>query len=74
MKDSVVTKKKKEIGNRRLQRDLYSAFLIRNADLDFTKHPGREKCEYEFEYFADMQDQLVLKMKESGLSVDNVWI
>ena len=47
---------------------MYSAFLIRNADLDF-KHPDREKCEYEFEYFADMQDQLVLKMKESGLSM-----
>ena len=49
-------------------RDLYSAFLIRNADLDF-KHPDREKCEYEFEHFANLQDQLILKMKESGLSM-----
>ena len=24
---------------------------------------------YEFEYFADMQEQLILKMKESGLSM-----
>ena len=59
---------KKEIGNRKVQRDLYSAFLIRNADLDF-KHPDREKCEYEFEHFANLQDQLILKMKESGLSM-----
>ena len=63
-----LSQREKEIGNRKVQRDLYSAFLIRNADLDF-KHPDREKCEYEFEYFADMQDQLILKMKENGLSM-----
>ena len=63
-----LSQREKEIGNRKVQRDLYSAFLIRNADLDF-KHPDREKCEYEFEHFADMQDQLILKMKESGLSM-----
>ena len=38
--------REKKIGNRKVQRDLYSAFLIRNADLDF-KHPDRERCEYE---------------------------
>ena len=63
-----LSQREKEIGKRKVQRDLYSAFLIRNADLDF-KHPDREKCEYEFEYFADMQDQLILKMKENGLSM-----
>ena len=63
-----LSQREKEIGKRKVQRDLYSAFLIRNADLDF-KHPDREKCEYEFEYFAKMQDQLILKMKESGLSM-----
>ena len=63
-----LSQREKEIGKRKVQRDLYSAFLIRNADLDF-KHPDREKCEYEFEYFADMQEQLILKMKESGLSM-----
>ena len=63
-----LSQREKEIGNRKVQRDLYSAFLIRNADLDF-KHPDREKCEYEFECFANLQDQLILKMKESGLSM-----
>ena len=63
-----LSQREKEIGNRKVQRDLYSAFLIRNADLDF-KHPDREKCEYEFEHFANLQDQLILKMKESGLSM-----
>ena len=33
-----LSQREKEIGNRKVQRDLYSAFLIRNADLDF-KHP-----------------------------------
>ena len=63
-----LTQREKEIGKRKVQRDLYSAFLIRNADLDF-KYPDREKCEYEFEHFANLQDQLILKMKESGLSM-----
>ena len=63
-----LSQREKEIGNRKVQRDLYSAFLIRNADLDF-KHPDREKCEYEFECFANLQDQLILKMQESGLSM-----
>ena len=63
-----LSQREKEIGKRKVQRDLYSAFLIRNADLDF-KHPDREKCEYEFEHFANLQDQLILKMKESGLSM-----
>ena len=63
-----LSQREKEIGKRKVQRDLYSAFLIRNADLDF-KYPDREKCEYEFEYFADMQEQLILKMQESGLSM-----
>ena len=38
-----LSQREKEIGNRKVQRDLYSAFLIRNADLDF-KHPDRERC------------------------------
>ena len=63
-----LSQREKEIGKRKVQRDLYSAFLIRNADLDF-KHPDREKCEYEFEHFANLQEQLILKMKESGLSM-----
>ena len=63
-----LSQREKEIGKRKVQRDLYSAFLIRNADLEL-KHPDREKCEYEFEHFADMQDELILKMKESGLSM-----
>ena len=63
-----LSQREKKIGNRIVQRDLYSAFLIRNADLNF-QHPDREKCEYEFEHFADMQDQLIQEMKESGLSM-----
>ncbi len=51
-----------------IQRDLYSAFLIHNADLEL-KHPDTEKCKYEFKKFADKQDQLILSMKKNGLSM-----
>ena len=41
------------------KRFIFGIFNSGNADLDF-KHPGR-KCEYEFEHFANLQDQLILK-------------
>lgn len=58
----------KLIGGRNVQRDLYSAFLIKNADKTF-EHPDREKCNYEFENFADMQDTLIARMKADGHSM-----
>lgn len=58
----------KLIGERNVQRDLYSAFLIKNADKTF-EHPDREKCNYEFENFADMQDTLIARMKADGHSM-----
>lgn len=62
-----LSQREKEIGKRKVQRDLYSAFLIRNADLDF-KHPDREKCEYELN-ICGYAGSVDLKMKESGLSM-----
>lgn len=66
-KKTTLKERKKEIGGRMVQRDLYSAFLIKNAAPDL-KHPDREKCIYEFERFADMQDALLHKMREEGIS------
>ena len=63
-----LSQREKQIGGRTIQRDLYSAFLIHNADLEL-KHPDAEKCKYEFKSFADQQDQLIRNMKESGLSM-----
>lgn len=58
----------KLIGERNVQRDLYSAFLIRNADIGL-EHADREKCSYEFEHFADMNDTLISQMKADGRSM-----
>lgn len=59
--------REKLVGGHLVQRDLYSAFLIRNAapGLD---HPDRGKCIQEFEKFVTMQDALIRKMKEEGIS------
>lgn len=61
-----LSQREKQIGGRIIQRDLYSAFLIHNADPEL-KHPDIEKCKYEFKKFADKHDQLILSMKKNGL-------
>ena len=63
-----LSQREKQIGGRIIQRDLYSAFLIYNADPEL-KHPDIEKCKYEFKKFADKHDQLILSMKKNGLSM-----
>ena len=45
-----LSQREKQIGGRIIQRDLYSAFLIHNADPEL-KHPDIEKCKYEFGAF-----------------------
>ena len=63
-----LSQREKQIGGRIIQRDLYSAFLIHNADLEL-KHPDVEKCNYELKKFVDKHDQLILSMKKNGLSM-----
>ena len=58
----------KVIDGQEVQRDLYSAFLIRNADLSL-EYPDRERCMYEFEHFVEMQRELIESMKRSGISM-----
>lgn len=58
----------KLIGVEQVQRDLYSAFLIKNTDAGL-KHPDREKCIYEYGHFADMQKALVSQMQAEGRSM-----
>ena len=58
----------KEIGNYLIQRDLYSAFLIRYAASD-RKHANRKKCLLNFENFRKMHDRLIEEMKRSGRSM-----
>jgi hypothetical protein len=57
----------KKVGNNSVQRDLYSAFLIRNTNKDLT-HPDRNKCMYNFERFVTIQDKLIEDMKRKNIS------
>lgn len=51
-----------------VQRDLYSAFLIRNTDTTLT-HPDRGMCTATFETFVNMHDALIRTMKEQHISM-----
>ena len=58
----------KVIDGHEVQRDLYSGFLIKNAD-DSLEHPDREKCKEEFLKFIEMHDELIKDIKRSGVSM-----
>jgi hypothetical protein len=58
----------KTIGNTTVQRDLYSAFLIRNTNSDLD-HPDRERCIAQFDYFVTMQNELISTMQSQGISM-----
>ena len=58
----------KLIGNDSVQRDPYSAFLIKNTDSTFG-HPDRDKCIYEFENFVAVHNETINYMKESKISM-----
>lgn len=58
----------KVIDGQEVQRDLYSAFLIRNADSSL-EHPDRERCEQKFKKFVEIQNDLIQSMKRSGMSM-----
>jgi FtsP/CotA-like multicopper oxidase with cupredoxin domain len=58
----------KNIGNATVQRDLYSAFLIRNTNSDLD-HPDRERCLSQFDHFVTMQNELISSMQTNGISM-----
>ena len=55
----------KAIEGHRVQRDLYSAFLICHTD-DTLTAPDFEACHLDFPHFVEMQDTLILNMKKCG--------
>ena len=63
-----LSQRDKQIGDYTVQRDLYSAFLIKNADSSL-EHTDRELCNYGFEHFVTMQNELIAGMKASGISM-----
>lgn len=63
-----LSQREKEVGGHRVQRDLYSAFLIKNPAPDL-KHPDREKCSRGFPAFLKIQDNLLSTMKENNVTM-----
>lgn len=63
-----LSQRDKQIGDHEVQRDLYSAFLIRNSN-DTYDHPDRVRCIDSFEIFLDMQDRLLSDMKRRQVSM-----
>ena len=55
----------KTIEGHRVQRDLYSAFLICHTD-DTLTAPDFKACHLDFPHFVKMQDTLILNMKKCG--------
>lgn len=51
-----------------VQRDLYSAFLLKNSNTKLDA-PDRLKCLYEFNRFLDMQNKLIETMKQDNISM-----
>jgi len=63
-----LSQRSKMIEGHEVQRDLYSAFLIRNSNNTYD-HPDRVKCIDNFDIFLDMQYRLLADMKQRGLSM-----
>ena len=60
--------REKIIGGHKVQRDLYSAFLLKNTN-DELNGPDRNKCIKDFENFLRLEDETITKMKEDGISM-----
>lgn len=63
-----LSQRSKVIGGHKVQRDLYSAFLLRNSN-DTYDCPDRMRCTDSFETFLDMQDSLLADMKCRQISM-----
>lgn len=61
----------KEIDGQTVQRDLYSAFLIRHAVSE--EYPNFEACNHDFPAFVNKMNQLLEEMKAGGISNKACW-
>ena len=65
---SELSERDKLIDGHKVQRDLYSAFLLKNCNNGFNK-PDRDKCIYGFNRFLELQDNLITEMKTNNISM-----
>lgn len=63
-----LSERSKLIDGHEVQRDLYSAFLLKNSNKELSK-PDRDKCMREFDRFLELQESLIAEMKKSGTSM-----
>lgn len=63
-----MSQRSKMINGYEVQRDLYSAYLLKNSNGELT-HADREKCIYGFRQFIRLHDKLIADMKESNISM-----
>ena len=67
-KKCLLSERFKTIDGRTVQRDLYSAFLIKNSNKSL-KNPDQKKCKEGFDNFCKLSDNLIMEMKEKGISM-----
>ena len=65
---SKLSERDKLIDGHKVQRDLYSAFLLKNCNNGLNK-PDRDKCIYGFNRFLELQDNLIAEMKANNISM-----
>lgn len=65
---SDLKKRFKAVGPAKVQRDLYSAFLLKNSNAELN-HPCREECYREFNSFVEKQNALIKEMKEQKITM-----
>lgn len=62
-----INNRNKIINGVKVQRDLYSAFLLKNSNAKLDK-PDRDKCIRDFGKFVDLQNNLISDMKKKGIT------
>ena len=63
-----LSERDKYIGGVKVQRDLYSAFLLKNSNETFD-HPDQDKCIFEFPNFIRLQNELINSLKQNHISM-----
>jgi hypothetical protein len=65
-KSSELNSRFKVVNSAKVQRDLYSAFLLKNSNIEL-EFPCREECYQEFNTFIEKQNALIKKMKAESM-------
>jgi hypothetical protein len=68
--DYKLSERTKLIGKDLVQRDLYSAFLIKNVNDDL-ETVNRSKCKKEFKYYLENQNKEIARIKDAGIKNKN---